>query len=269
LYVAVWVLGSPLLNGVEQLIRHGAWNLNLAGTLQGGIFSALTIYLSTAGIVYAVQTNERLRVEEARANRAENLRTRAELEALRSQLNPHFLFNTLHSVMALMRYDPGAAESALEKLSLLLRHTLFTKRDAEDCLLSEELDFIHDYLALEQIRLGDRLRFQEVVGGEALMCRLPPLTLQPLVENAIKHSISTRAKGGLLKIAAERRHGFLILEVSDDGPGAEPGRLESTAGAGLKIAQQRLATRFGSRASFSVLTQPQKGFAVRIEIPAD
>ena len=269
LYVVFWVVASPLLIAIDQMIEYGRWNFSLAGAVQGEAFSAVMVYLSTAGVVYAIQTTERLRIEEARATRAENLRTRAELEALRSQLNPHFLFNTLHSLMALVRHDPPAAEDALEKLAMLLRHTLVAKRDAEDVLFSEELDFIRDYLALEQIRLGNRLRFEEAIAPGALTCLLPPLTLQPLIENSVKHAISTRPEGGLLKLTAQRRNGLLILEVCDDGPGAGMNELERSAGSGLKIAQQRLAIRFGGRASFKVITQPQKGFTVRMEIPAD
>ena len=232
-------------------------------------FSAVLIYISIASVVYAIQANERLRIEEARATQAENLRTRAELEALRSQVNPHFLFNTLHSLMALVRHDPPAAEDALEKLALLLRHTLVAKRGAEDVLFSEELDFIQNYLALEQIRFGNRLRFEQALGADTLACLLPPLTLQPLVENSVKHAIAVRPEGGLLRLTAQRRNGWLLLEVYDDGPGAELEELDMSMGSGLKITQQRLKTRFGDIASFKVITQPQKGFTVRIAIPAD
>lgn len=268
LYSLLWFVAPPFLNAVDQEIERGTWNFQIGGTFQGGIITALMIYLTIVGIVYAIQTNEGLRAEAARATRAEALRARAELEALRSQLNPHFLFNTLHSLMALVRHDPQAAEDALEKLSLLLRHTLIAKQDAEDCLFSEELDFIQGYLALEKIRLGDRLRFEEVIEPAALTCRLPPLTLQPLVENSVKHAISSRAEGGLLTIMAERRNGFLALEVSDDGPGADVAELDRSAGSGLKIARQRVATRYGDGATFKIITAPQEGFNVRLEIPS-
>src|SRR5205085_8146152 len=194
---------------------HGGWNFDLGGSFQGGIFSAAMIYLSTAGIVYAIQTNERLRIEEDRATRAETLRARAELEALRSQLNPHFLFNTLHSLMALVRYDPAAAEDALERLASLLRHTLMTMKDAEDVELSEELDFVENYLALEHLRLGDRLRIERNIQAESLGCFLPPFTLQPLIENSIRHAIATQPHGGFLQIKSELRNGRLCLEVLD------------------------------------------------------
>ena len=269
LYGFLWLVSPSFLNAIDQRIEHGSWNFRLGGTFQGGVITAVMIYLAVAGIVYALQTNEKLRGEEARATRAESLRARAELEALRSQLNPHFLFNTLHSLMALVRHDPTLAEEALEKLATLLRHTLITKQDAEDVSLSEEFDFIQNYLDLEQIRLGDRLRFESKIEPEALHCRLPPLTLQPLVENSVKHAISTQTEGALLTIRAQRRNGSLMLEVSDNGPGADPDLIGRSDGAGIRIAQQRLAIRFGERASFKVITRPQEGFTVRMELPVD
>src|SRR5207302_98735 len=181
LYVVLWMNAVPFLNALGQLLQYRSCNFRRGGSFQGGFFTGLLIYVTIAGIVYAVQTTERLRAEEARAARAENLRTRAELEALRTQLNPHFLFNTLHSLMALVRHDQQAAEDALERLADLLRHTLMTRRETEDVALSEELDFIQNYLALEHLRLGERLRFEKQIQPNALDCHLPPFTLQPLV----------------------------------------------------------------------------------------
>src|SRR6266853_1762949 len=207
LYVALWMNAVPFLNAAGQLIRYGSWSYSREGSFQGGFFTGLLIYVTIAGVVYAVQTTERLRAEEARATRADNLRTRAELETLRAQLNPHFLFNTLHSLMALVRHDPVAAEDALERLASLLRHTLMTMKDAEDVMLSEELDFTDNYLALEHLRLGDRLRIERKIQPETLGCRLPPFTLQPLIENSIRHAIATQPRGGVLQIKTEHPNG--------------------------------------------------------------
>ena len=267
LYVVLWMNAVPFLNAVGQLIQSGSWSLRRQGSFQGGFFTGLLIYVTIAGIVYAVQTTERLRAEEARATRAENLRTRAQLEALRAQLNPHFLFNTLHSLMALVRHDPLAAEDALERLASLLRHTLMTMKDAEDVALSEELDFVENYLALEHLRLGDRLRIEKKIEAETLGCRLPPFTLQPLIENSIRHAISTQPEGGVLQITAERRNGLLWLEVLDDGPGAKLEDVEASNGIGVRIVRQRLMTRYGDQACFHLETGPGKGFSVRMEIP--
>jgi len=269
LYVALWMNAVPFLNALGQLIRYGSWSYSREGSFQGGFFTGLLIYVTIAGVVYAVQTTERLRAEEARATRAENLRTRAELETLRAQLNPHFLFNTLHSLMALVRHDPPAAEDALERLAALLRHTLMTMKDAEDVVLSEELDFVENYLALERLRLGDRLRIEKTIQAETLGCRLPPFTLQPLIENTIRHAISTQPQGGVLQLKAERRDGFLCLAVLDDGPGAKLEDVEASNGIGVRIVRQRLMTRYGDQVSFHLETSPGKGFSVRLEIPVE
>ena len=267
LYLVLWTNAGPFLNAVGQLIQQGVWSFKRQGPFQGGFFTGLLIYVTIAGIVYAVQTTERLRAQEARAARAESLRTRAELEALRAQLNPHFLFNTLHSLMALVRHDPTAAEDALERLASLLRHTLMTMKDAEDVELSEELDFVENYLALEHLRLGDRLRFEKTIQPESLACCLPPFTLQPLVENSIRHAISAQAGGARLQINTQRRNGFLCLEVLDDGPGAKREDVEASNGIGVKTVRQRLLTRYGDRATFRLETSPGQGFSVQMEIP--
>jgi signal transduction histidine kinase len=269
LYVFLWMNAVPFLKAMGQLIQSGSWSFRREGSFQGGFFTGLLIYVTIAGIVYAVQTTERLRREEARATRAESLRTRAELEALRAQLNPHFLFNTLHSLMALVRHDPVAAEDALERLASLLRHTLMTMKDADDVALSEELDFVDNYLALEHLRLGDRLRIERSIQAESLGCRLPPFTLQPLIENSIRHAIATQPRGGFLQIKTERRDGILYVEVLDDGPGANPRDVEASNGIGVRTVRQRLITRYGDQASFCLQTQPGKGFSVRMEIPVN
>jgi hypothetical protein len=271
LYTGLWIIAVQFLNAVDQKIEYGSWSNQRFHeySFQGGFFTGLLIYVTIAGIIYAVQTTERLRAEEARATRAENLRTRAELEALRAQLNPHFLFNTLHSLMALVRHDPQAAEDALERLATLLRHTLMTRREGEDVALLEELDFIQDYLALESLRLGERLRIEKHIQPETLGCRLPPFTLQPLIENSIKHGIGPQTHGGLLTIKTERHDGVLSLEVMDDGAGAKPEEVAISSGSGLRIARQRLMTRYRDQASFHVETCPGKGFSVRMEIPVN
>jgi LytS/YehU family sensor histidine kinase len=269
LYVALWMNAVPFLNAMRRLIQYGSWSYRREGSFQGGFFTGLLIYVTIAGVVYAVQTTERLRAEEARATRAENLRTRAELEALRAQLNPHFLFNMLHSLMTLVRHDPLAAEDALERLASLLRHTLMTMKDADDVALSEELDFVENYLALEHLRLGDRLRIEKRIQAETLGCRLPPFTLQPLIENSIRYAISTQPQGGVLQIKAERRDGLLCIEVCDDGPGARLEEVETSNGIGVRIVRQRLMTRYGDQASFHLETGPGKGFSVRLEIPVE
>jgi two-component sensor histidine kinase len=233
------------------------------------VLDGLFIYGVLAAGSHAIRMSSRLREEEARASRAEALRMRAELAALRGQLNPHFLFNTLHTLTALVSREPETAEHALERFGDMLRYVLDVKRAArEDVTLAEELRFVRDYLSLEQLRLGDRLRVTEAIDPETLDCVIPSLTLQPLVENAIKHAVAPRAQGGTIEIHASLDGDSLVLDVRDDGPGAEQGKVDAAPGMGLRAVRQRLETRYGRDASFGVTTKPHAGFVVRAAIPA-
>ena len=151
----------------------------------------------------------------------------------------------------------------------MLFRSLMTMKDAEDVELSEELDFVENYLALEHLRLGDRLRVERNIQAESLGCFLPPFTLQPLIENSIRHAIATQPHGGFLQIKSERRNGLLCLEVLDDGPGANPHDVEASNGIGVRTVRQRLMTRYGNQASFRLQTEPGKGFSVHMEIPVN
>jgi sensor histidine kinase YesM len=233
------------------------------------VLDGLFIYGVLAVGSHAIRMASRLREEEARTARADALRVRAELAALRGQLNPHFLFNTLHTLTALVRREPDTAEHALERFGDMLRYVLDVKRAArEDVTLAEELRFVRDYLSLEQLRLGDRLRVVEHIDPEALDCVIPSLTLQPLVENAIKHAVAPRTQGGTIELVAALEGESLVLEVRDDGPGANSAEVEAAKGMGLRAVRQRLDTRYGKATAFLVTTAPREGFAVRASIPA-
>jgi signal transduction histidine kinase len=236
--------------------------IQIAKTFVGFQFiEGVYIYGLLAAGSHAFRIASKLRDEEA-------LRMRAELAALRGQLNPHFLFNTLHTLIALVRRDPDTAEHALERFGDMLRYVLDVKRSQrEDVTLADELAFVRTYLSLEQLRLGDRLRVFEKIDPDALDCTLPSLTLQPLVENAIKYGIATRANGGTLEIVARFSGEMLQLEVSDDGPGARRDVLELARGVGLRAVQQRLETRYRGRATFGVTTAPGEGFVARVGVP--
>ncbi len=227
------------------------------------------IYGVLAGICYAILLHARMREQEARVARAAALQTEAELRALRAQLNPHFLFNTLHSVLALVRHDPRAAEEALEQFGDLLRYTLDTQKKGEVVPLRDELAFLENYLALESLRLGDRLRLEIDIDDVARDQRVPAFCLQPLVENSIRHAIAPRAEGGSLAVRVRRDGDSLLLEVADDGPGARPVDVDNANGLGLRLVRERLAAHYGSAASFDVGARPGGGFRVAIRLPFD
>jgi LytS/YehU family sensor histidine kinase len=150
----------------------------------------------------------------------------------------------------------------------MLRYVLDINRAAqEDVALGDELEFVRNFLALEQLRLGDRLRVVEDIHPDTLDCVIPSLTLQPLVENAVKYAVASRVQGGKITISSSLHESSLVLEVSDDGPGvAAP--VESGSGVGLRAVKQRLATRFPDASKFELRTAPGQGFSVRLTLPA-
>ena len=265
-YSAVWfslVFGSIAMDtgwtrAVAITGRFAGWQM----------LSGFTMYGITAGIAYAIRISKRLRGEEAARARAEAARVTAELSALRGQLNPHFLFNTLHTVIALVRREPHQAEAALEQFGEMLRYVLDLNRTQQDDVqLADEIEFVRNFLALEQLRLGDRLTVVEKISPDALDCLIPSLTLQPLVENAVKYAIAPRVPGGKITISSYLENSSLVLQVSDDGPGVT-GAVASGSGVGLRAVRQRLETRYPGENTFEITTSPGAGFIVRISLPA-
>jgi signal transduction histidine kinase len=230
--------------------------------------SGLFLYGVLAGVAHGAVMHRLLGEREAAA-------ARAELHALRAQLDPHFLFNTLHSLMGLARRDPAAVERGLERFGDLLRYVLAANRQEAaavahgDVPLEAELGFVRDYLALERMRLGARLQVEEAVDDEALECALPALTLQPLVENAVRHGIAPRAAGGTVRVGARVTHaGTLVVEVEDDGAGCDAASADGAAGVGIAVVRRRLRARYGDAARLDVMTAPGRGFVARLTLPA-
>ncbi|MEO8035298.1 MAG: histidine kinase [Acidobacteriota bacterium] len=230
------------------------------------------IYFTLAGAAYASRNAAEVREQAQRAATAEALRARASLEAMRSQLNPHFILNTFHALLGLVRRDPATAESALERLGDLLRYTLRVQRDAIDEVpLADECAFVVSYLALEQLRLGDRLRVRVDTPPATLDNFVPTFALQILAENAIRHAIAPRTAGGLLHIRAQTINGQLCLEVQDECAGEVVPAPTDGAGIGLRLLRERLAALYGTSAMLTLqsvdggtradLTLPARRFA--------
>jgi len=228
------------------------------------------LYGLVAAVCYATRAHRRLKAQAVAAAHAEAQAAQAQLRALRAQLNPHFLFNALHSLSALVRANPDAAEEALERLGEMLRYAL-ADAENEDVRLSDEWAFTRHYLALESLRLGSRLRLETRVDSEALSCVVPCFLLQPLVENAVRHGIATRTAGGSLYVGAELLGDDLLIHVRDDGPGTLPERAQAARGIGLRALRERLASRYenglGGQADVRVETSPGAGFAVSVRLP--
>ncbi len=190
----------------------------------------------------------------------------AELRLLKSQLNPHFLFNALNTVRSLIADNPARAQNAVTHLANTLRHTLSSRQD-ELVTLSQELDIVADYLQLESMRFEDRLRIETHVPQDAAAVRIPMMLLQTLVENAIKHGIAELPAGGLLRISASVQNQIFTLEVENPRPAAQiPATHESV---GLRNARDRLRLLFGGRASLE-LDLSKAGVAIaRLQIPVN
>jgi len=243
-------------------------------------FPALVItawwkYWVFMGLYYAFDYHRRFREREVAAAHLETQLATAHLQALRMQLHPHFLFNALHSAAMLTMMDPEAAHRVLVQLSALLRTTL-DRSAAPEVPLSEEIDFMDRYLAIEQIRFQDRLRVDIHADDDALSAVVPNLILQPLVENAVRHGIARRTDARCLTIRAARENGSLVLEVEDDGPGLPPGWTLTPpdgSGVGLTNVRSRLERTYGEQARLELLTpadeagRPRPGVLARVTIP--
>lgn len=233
------------------------------------LFFGVQLYCVQAAVYHSIRVFAELRRKEIAAVEAENLRVRAEMEALRGQLNPHFLFNSLHSITALVREDPPRAEEALLQFAGLLRRVLAVNREtADETTLAEEMALVDDYLSIERLRLGERLRITRDLSPEALACWLPVFSVQALVENAIQHAVAPRRDGGRVTIRGLVREGRLEITVADDGPGAEAASVAQAKGVGLDVIRRRLRARHGDRATLQVDTAPGKGFRVTLVLPA-
>jgi two-component sensor histidine kinase len=252
----------------ERFIVMGAPPLSLdLRPIPWQFINATLVYAALTSVAYAQQNAAQVREQSARAARAELLRATAELAALRSQLNPHFILNTLHTLIGLVRREPALAEQAIERIGDLLRYGLRLHREAiDEVSLREEWEFVRGYLELEKLRLGDRLRLELYAEARALDCAVPAFVLQPLVENAIRHGIAPRADGGRLRVRARRDAAALHIEVEDDGPGSSPAALEGAAGLGLRLLRDRLDVLHAKAARLRFVAA-SPGLRAEIDIP--
>jgi two-component system, LytTR family, sensor kinase len=196
------------------------------------------------GIQHAFLYFARARERETQAARLAAQLSEAHLGALRMQLNPHFLFNSLNAITVLVRdHNTAAASRTLELLSDLLRQVLRTD-ERHETTLSRELEFLRRYLAIEQVRFSDRLYPRIEIDPALARAAVPRFLLQPLVENALRHGIARRADAGLVQVMAERKHDQLVLTVRDDGPGL-PMTPDTSSGVGLSNKRARLAALYG------------------------
>lgn len=216
---------------------------------------------------HMVSLYQRSRERERRAAQLETQLAKANLQNLKAQLQPHFLFNTMHSISALMLTDVGAADKMMSRLSDLLRMSL-ESGGGQITTLSHELEFVTAYVDIEKIRLGDRLNVRLDFASDTLHAQVPHLLLQPLVENAIKHGVSKISSPGEVCVLTTREDGRLHLMITDNGPGlGVTPKAGSGGGLGLRATQERLRTLYGSNQRLEIRSKPGDGVEVSVEIP--
>jgi len=246
----------PALQGIEARFAERTAIVYGAGCV---------FYLLAVSFHYVSLAQEATHELEARAMQTSIQARDAELKALKAQINPHFLFNSLNSISALTSIDPVRARDMCVLLGDFLRLTLGLGEKAS-VRLSEELELLQKYMAIEKVRFGARLTMHEEIQEESKACLLPPLLLQPLVENAVKHGIAGLPEGGDVRLAVQRQNGRLAILVENSwDPEAPPRR---SGGLGLKNVQQRLEARYGKDANLRVNTEGER-FQVTLSIPAE
>jgi hypothetical protein len=250
--------GRPLLGAIGAALTSpvAGWNLLIGSFL----------YLAIAGVSYARRAEASLREgERARAEARVSARD-AQLAALNAQLHPHFLFNALHTVGALVHSDPDRADRALEDLGQLLRYAL--REPSDDVTLRQEYEFARDYLAFESLRLGPRLRLDLDVDDPALSAQVPPFVLQPLVENAVRHGAAASPEGGAVTLRIARVDHRVCIVVRNSVP-AGGAAAAGMAGSGLRRLRERLELKYGPGRAGVETTAAEGDFTVTMTVPAE
>lgn len=255
----IWLFGLAIFTQ--------GWLLAFRGQLVAGLHAEVLTYWMVIGLSHGIDYYRKYRERELRASQLETRLTQAQLDALRMQLHPHFLFNTLNSISVLMSEDVTAARRMLTRLSDLLRASL-DNAATHEVSLREELEFLNNYLEIEQTRFHDRLTVRMNVEPAALSASVPYLILQPLVENAIKHGIAPRAENGVIDISAARDNGQVQLKVRDNGRGLGSNTAgELIKGIGLSNTEARLQQLYGHNYDFEMKNADGGGLEVTISIP--
>jgi len=301
-YAYTWALLTPLILWLAERFRigarpfrytiiHGLFGLVIAAVQKissGSIAQAISdpssfswetqyrlviAYLDYGLLVYAIilllkysfDYFHRYRETEIQRSQLETRLARANLQALRMQIHPHFLFNTLNAISVLINEDPAAARETLARLSELLRVTL-EHDGVQEIALEQEIDFLERYLGIEKTRFGDRLTVRFDIDPGVRRAAVPTMILQPLVENAIKHGINRRRGPGCVEIIAERTNGRLVMQVKDNGAGLGE-RGEQRKGLGLSNTVERLEQTFGNEFRFGLSQNAEGGATALVEIP--
>ena len=258
--LAPWILGrQPIIDWIFSL--HGFVSVAILSLLITGILLMIFIPRERAARAEAAIAREQARVSEV-----EKEATRARLHLLQAQVEPHFLFNTLAHVASMIDAEPATAKRMLDRLIALLRATA-TAADGPGTL-GAQLELLRAYLEILELRMGARLQWKIDASNEAAETELPPMLLQPLVENAVKHGLEPKVEGGRVDIDARREGAEVVLRVRDTGLGVRATRSTPSTGTGLANLRARLSALYGPRASMTIEENSPTGACVTLRVPA-
>lgn len=246
-----------LFQNVNALLRANQPQPPLWARLVGLGATNIMVYWAIVAVSHAINYFRKYQERELRLSQAE-------LQALRTQLHPHFLFNTLNAIAELVHSDPVKADRSILRLSELLRFSLASEK-AQEVTLKEEIEFLEKYVEIHKTLMRDRLNVRISIDPETLDAAVPNMLLQPLVENAIKHGISPRPEGGNIEIQAHRQDGKLFVAIIDDGLGMADA--SSKDGVGLINTRERLKHLYNNAHTFNLNSSPGKGVTIRISVP--
>src|SRR5579864_1801089 len=232
-----------------------------------GLLSYAILYSLMLLIGYMLDSQKQLALQQTETARLSEQLSKAQLNALRRQIEPHFLFNTLNAIAGLVREGRSdSAVSMIAELSDFLRRVV-EDSDRQQVPLEEELEFTQKYLDIQKARFAERLTFIVDVPAELLPAQVPSLILQPMVENAVKHGIAKRVQGGAIRISASRNNGTLTLRVYNDGPALPPGWEKSQSGVGMSNARTRLQSLYGNGFDLTMRNREPGGVEISISVP--
>ena len=256
-----------ILVGVGEIEIDRGFIIRRWQTIPVAMVSRFIEYWIIVGVIFAFEYYRKYRENQLELVRTENELNNAQLNALKMQLHPHFLFNTFNTISALMDSNVNQAQKVLARLGDLMR-TILDQNQKNDITLEEEINYSRNYLEIEHVRFNDRLKINYNIDPETLMARVPNLILQPLVENAVKHGISNKADGGMILVKSRKVGGRVQIIVEDDGLGySHADKVMENPGIGLQNTFERLDKFYNNDFSLKIECEKNKGFKVIVEVP--
>lgn len=266
-FLIMGTISYYLEDHVEGFAGWDFWKAHLLGLLKWEGLHFHDQYIITIGVYYVIRYFQGLQKQEQEKSELTLKNREMQISLLKSQINPHFLFNTLNSINTLIGSSKEQARKVITQLSDIFRYALDSHSDQMVKLL-HELDFIDNYIRIQQVRFGDRLKFVKQVDFSCLSVQIPPMILQPLVENSVKYGIAPKEDGGTIILTVKRFNNMIFFEVKDDGLGSKAQKVMdgSSSGVGLKNTDQRLKSIFGPDSGLRIRSN-EWGYSVSFFIP--